>query len=108
MFGYEFIMDNAVKITEDIALNPFVFLSLVAAVGHIPWKAKLRGAGIGIVILAAANALTVTLAFVSNYRQSEAWWTGTEFLSLTNQLLRADPALARAPADPVGVSVFQR
>lgn len=83
-FGYEFIMDNAVKITEDIALNPFVFLSLVAAVGHIPWRAKLRGAGIGIVILAAANALTVTLAFVSNYRQSEAWWTGTEFLSLTN------------------------
>ena len=83
-FGYKFVMDNAVKITEDIALNPFVFLSLVAAVGHIPWKAKLRGAGAGIAILAVANALTVTLAFVSNYRQSEAWWTGTEFLSLTN------------------------
>jgi hypothetical protein len=83
-FGYEFIMDNAVKITEDIALNPFVFLSLVAAVGHIPWKAKLRGAGAGIGILAVANAATVTLAFVSNYRQSEAWWTGTELLNLTN------------------------
>jgi hypothetical protein len=84
VFGYKFVMDNAVKITEDIALNPFVFLSLVAAVGHVPWKAKLRGAGIGIAILAVANALTVTLAFVSNYRQSEAWWTGTELLSLTN------------------------
>jgi hypothetical protein len=53
-------------------------------VGHIPWKAKLRGAGAGIAILAVANAVTVTLAFVSNYRQSEAWWTGTEFLNLTN------------------------
>ena len=83
-FGYKFVMDNAVKITEDIALNPFVFLSLVAAVGRISWKAKLRGACLGIAILAVANALTVTLAFVSNYRQSEAWWTGTEFLSLTN------------------------
>ena len=84
LFGYEFVMDNAVKITEDIALNPFVFLSLVAAVAHIPWRAKLRGAAVGIVILAVANALTVTLAFVSNYRESEAWWTGTEFLNLTN------------------------
>jgi hypothetical protein len=83
-FGYRFVMDNAVKITGEIALNPFVFLSLVFAVGHVSWRAKLRGACIGIVILAAANALTVTLAFVSNYRQSEAWWTGTEFLSLTN------------------------
>jgi hypothetical protein len=83
-FGYRFVMATAVKITEDIALNPFVFLSLVAAVGRIPWKAKLRGAGIGIAILAVANAVTVTLAFVSNYRQSEAWWTGTEFLNLTN------------------------
>ena len=83
-FGYKFVMDNAVKITEDIALNPFVFLSLVAAARHIPWRAKLRGAGIGIAILAVANVLTVTLAFVSNYRQSEAWWTGTELLNLTN------------------------
>ncbi len=84
IFGYEFVMENAVRITEDIALNPFVFLSLVVAVGHISWRAKLRGAAIGIAILAVANALTVTLAFVSAYRESEAWWTGTEILSLSN------------------------
>jgi len=86
-FGYEFIMESAVKITEDISLNPFVFISLVLAVGRIPWRRKLRGGAIGLVILALANALTVTFAFVSNYRQSETWWTGTEFLSLTNNFI---------------------
>ena len=84
LFGYEMIMEKAVGITEEIALNPFVFLSLVAAVGRISWRAKLRAALIGLIVLAALNAATITLAFVSNYRQSEAWWTGTEFLNLTN------------------------
>jgi len=84
VFGYPIIMTEAARITEDIALNPFVFLSLVAATLHVSWRVKLRGAGIGLVILALANTLTVTLVFVSNYRNSEAWWTGTELLNLTN------------------------
>jgi len=84
LFGYELIMERAVKITEDISLNPFVFISLVAAVGRVPWRKKIRGGAIGIAVLVLANALTLTFAFVSNYRQSEAWWTGTEFLDLTN------------------------
>jgi hypothetical protein len=82
-FGYEIVMELATKITEDISLNPVVFLSLVIAVGKIPWRAKLRAAIIGVVVLTALNSLTVFLVFVSNYRNSEALWTGSEFLSLT-------------------------
>jgi hypothetical protein len=82
-FGYELVMELANKITEDISLNPVVFLSLVIAVGKIPWRAKLKAAIIGVVVLTALNSLTVFLVFVSNYRNSEALWTGSEFLSLT-------------------------
>ena len=82
-FGYELIMDKANAITEDISLNPVVFLSLVIAVGAIPWRAKLKAAVIGVVILTALNSLTIFLAFVSFYGNSERLWTGTEFLSLT-------------------------
>jgi hypothetical protein len=83
VFGYELVMDKANAITEDISLNPVVFLSLVIAVGAIPWRAKLRAAVIGVAILTALNSLTVFLAFVSFYRNSERLWTGSEFLSLT-------------------------
>jgi len=82
-FGYEIIMDKALAITEEISLNPVVFLSLVIAVGRIAVRAKLKAAAIGFVILTAANALTILLAFVSFYRNSERLWTGSEFLSLT-------------------------
>jgi hypothetical protein len=83
VFGYELVMEMANKITEDISLNPVVFLSLVIAVAKIPWRAKLKAAIIGVVVLTALNSLTVFLVFVSNYRDSEALWTGSEFLSLT-------------------------
>ena len=83
VFGFKMIMETALKITEDISLNPVVFLSLVIAVGKISWLRKLRAALIGVAILTAANSLTVFLAFVSSYRNSERLWTGTEFLSLT-------------------------
>lgn len=82
-FGYEIIMNKAALITEDISLNPVVFLSLVIAVGKIPWRLKLRAAAAGIAVLTAANAITVFLVFLSSYRNSERLWTGTEFLSLT-------------------------
>jgi hypothetical protein len=83
VFGYEMIMEKALRITEDIALNPFVFLSLVIAAGRIHWRTKLRAALIGAAILTAANSLTVFLAFMSEYRNSERMWAETEFLSLT-------------------------
>ncbi len=82
-FGYELIMDKANAITEEISLNPVVFLSLVIAVGTISWRAKLKAAAIGAAILTALNSLTVFLAFASFYGNSERLWTGTEFLSLT-------------------------
>jgi hypothetical protein len=82
-FGYELVMDKANAITEDISLNPVVFISLVIAVGAIPWRAKLRAAIVGTAILTALNSLTVFLAFASFYRNSERLWTGSEFLSLT-------------------------
>jgi len=82
-FGYEIIMDKAIAITEEISLNPVVFLSLVIAVGRISIRTKLKAAAIGVAVLTAANAVGLTLAFVSLYRQSESWWTGSEFLSLT-------------------------
>jgi hypothetical protein len=83
VFGYEIIMSKTRAITEEISLNPVVFLSLVIATGRISWRARLRGAALGVAILTAANSLTVFLAFVSFYRNSERLWTGSEFLSLT-------------------------
>jgi hypothetical protein len=82
-FGYKIIMEKAALITEDISLNPVVFLSLVIAVGKIPWRPKLRAAAVGVAVLTAANAITVFLTFMSYYRNSERLWAGTEFLALT-------------------------
>jgi hypothetical protein len=90
-FGYEIIMDKAIAITEEISLNPVVFLSLVIAVGRIDIRRKLKAAAIGVAVLTAANALTIFLSFVSYYvsldpshrSQGEGLWAGSEFLSLT-------------------------
>lgn len=84
LFGYEMVVSQAMNIAEEISLNPLVFLSLVAAVGRVSWRARLRAAAAGTAILVVLNALTVTFAFVASYRQSEGWWTGTEILNLTN------------------------
>ena len=83
LFGCKMIMEQALRITEDISLNPIVFLSLVIAVGKIPWRSKLRAGALGVGVLTIANALTVFLAFMSEQRNSERLWTGTEFLYLT-------------------------
>lgn len=83
VLGYEIIMDKAIKITEEISLNPVVFLSLVIAIGRIGIRRKLKAAAIGVAVLTAANALSMFLAFVSSYRKSESWWTGSDFLNLT-------------------------
>ncbi|MBD3423776.1 MAG: hypothetical protein GF417_04985 [Candidatus Latescibacteria bacterium] len=83
LFGHRVIISRAMSITEDIALNPVVFLSLVIAVMNIPIWERVRGAILGLVILTAANSITVALVFLSYYRDSEALWTGTEFFNLT-------------------------
>ncbi len=82
-FGYEIRMDLVLKVTEDLSLNPVVFLSLVAALGRVPWRIRARAAVIGAAILTVANAATVVFVFVSYYRESELLWSGSEFVSLT-------------------------
>ncbi len=83
IFGYQMDVARALRIKEDISINPGVFLSLVFAVRFIAWKAKLRAAVIGVVVLTVVNALTLFLTFVSSYRESEVLWAGSEFLGLT-------------------------
>jgi hypothetical protein len=83
IFGYDIIMKKAMSVTEDIALNPVVFLSLVIAIMNIKLKKRFSAAILGFLILSAANILTVSMAFLSFYKKSETLWTGTEFLNLT-------------------------
>jgi len=83
LVGIPLVMEHALRITEEIALNPIVFLSLVIAVGRIAWRPKLRAGAIGVAILTLVNALTVFMAFVSDQRKSETDWEATEFLGLT-------------------------
>ncbi len=83
LFGRTVIFDKAMSVTEEISLNPVVFLSLVIAVMNIKAGRKIKAAVAGVAILTAANILTVSMAFMSYYRGSEALWTGTEFFNLT-------------------------
>lgn len=86
LFGHRIVMDRAMRITEEISLNPVVFLSLVLAVPALAWRRRLGAAAIGLVILTALNSIVVFLAFLSAYRGSERLWTGTEFFMLTMNL----------------------
>ncbi len=83
LFGIELTIDRALAVTEEISLNPVVFLSLVIAVQRIEWLKKLKAAALGMAILTAANIVVVFFLFMSAARQSEGLWTGTEFLNLT-------------------------
>jgi hypothetical protein len=83
LFGYEMVLERALKVTEQISLNPLVYLSLVSAVGGVAFARRLKAALWGIAILTVANIATVFLAFMSFYRNSEQLWSGTEFLNLT-------------------------
>jgi len=83
LLGYELVLEKALKIKEDLSINPGVFLSLVIAVRHIAWRVRIRAAAIGVVILTVVNTLTLFLTFVSYYRGSERLWAGSEFLGLT-------------------------
>lgn len=83
LFGHRLVMDRALAITEEISLNPLIFLSLVIAVSNVSVRIRLRAAVIGVLILTAANSITVFLSFLSFYRGSEQLWSGTEFFNLT-------------------------
>ncbi len=83
LYGIELTIGRALVITEEIALNPVVFLSLVIAVQRIGWQKKLKAAALGMAILTVANIAVVFLLFMSAERHSEGLWTGTEFLNLT-------------------------
>lgn len=83
LFNYQMILERALKVTEEISMNPIVFLSLVAASWRIGLKSRLTAAWIGFLILTAANIATVFLIFLSAARGSELLWSGSEFFSLT-------------------------
>jgi hypothetical protein len=81
--GQKLVIEHALTVTEEISLNPAVYLSLVIAVTGVPWRRRIVPALVGVAILTAANILTVFLVFLSAYTKSEGLWTGTEFLNLT-------------------------
>jgi hypothetical protein len=81
--GNSLVVEDALKVTEEISLNPVVFLSLVIAVSGVPWRAKVRPALTGVLILTAANIITVFFMFLSAFTRNEQLWTGTEFFNLT-------------------------
>jgi hypothetical protein len=83
LFGYEMVLSQALKVTEEISLNPVVYLSLVIALPGVAVKRRIIAAVAGTAILTLLNTATVFLAFMSYYRESEQLWTGTEFLNLT-------------------------
>lgn len=83
LFNIELAIDRALAVTEELSLNPIVYLSLVIAVQRIEWLKKLRAAALGIAILTVANIVVVFFLFMSAELESEGLWTGTEFLNLT-------------------------
>ena len=83
LFDVELVMLRALKVTEEISLNPIVFLSLVLATTRVGTRPKARAGILGIVILTLANAITLFMVFLSASRGSERLWSSTEFFNLT-------------------------
>lgn len=81
--GNSLDVGRAMQVSEEISLNPIVYLSLVIAVKGVTWKERIRPALIGIGVLTVANVITVFLVFLSAVSKSEGLWTGTEFFNLT-------------------------
>jgi len=77
------VVERAMKVTEEISLNPVVFLSLAIATTGVTLRTRIRAMAVGAVILTVANALTIYLLFLSAGTKSELLWTGTEFFNLT-------------------------
>jgi hypothetical protein len=81
--GHSVDVERALQVSEEISLNPIVYISLVIAVAGVAWKEKLKPAWLGVLILTFANIVVVFLMFLSAFTRSEGLWTGTEFLNLT-------------------------
>ena len=81
--GHRVDVQRALLVSEEISLNPIVYISLVIAVAGVAWKERWRPALIGVLILTVANIVVVFLMFLSAFTKSEGLWTGTEFVNLT-------------------------
>ena len=81
--GNSLDVERAMQVSEEISLNPIVYISLIAAVTGVSWRRRTKPALIGVLVLTAANIITVFLMFLSAITRSEQLWTGTEFLNLT-------------------------
>ena len=81
--GIELVMRRALTVTEEISLNPVVFLSLVIATSRVRALRKIRAGVLGVVILTLANSITLFMIFLSASRGSERLWSSTEFFNLT-------------------------
>ncbi len=83
IFDLNLIMKRALTVTEEISLNPVVFVSLVIATSRIRAPRKIGAGIIGLAILTLANSITLFMIFLSDARGSERLWAGTEFFYLT-------------------------
>ena len=83
LFGHSILMEKSNQLSAEVSLNPVIFLSLVIALSGVSVKEKIVPAIMGTAILTIANVITVFLAFMSFYTNSETLWTSTEFLNLT-------------------------
>jgi hypothetical protein len=83
LFDIELVMQRALTVTEEISLNPVVFISLVLATTGVRASRKIRGGILGFVILTLANSITLFMMFLSASRGSERLWSSTEFFNLT-------------------------
>jgi hypothetical protein len=83
LFDLDLNLQRALTVTEEISLNPIVFISLVIATTRIGAARKIRGGLLGFVILTLANSVTLFMIFLSASRGSERLWSSTEFFNLT-------------------------
>lgn len=83
LMHYRMVLHKALSVTEEISLNPVVFISLVIATVGLTYRERLKAILIGFLILTAANALTIFMIFLSYYKRSETLWAQSEFLNLT-------------------------
>jgi len=83
LFDLDLNLQRAFTVTEEISLNPVVFISLVIATTRIGAVRKIRAGLLGFVILTLANSLTLFMIFLSASRGSERLWSSTEFFNLT-------------------------
>ena len=102
--GHSLAIEQALKMSEEISLNPVVYLSLVIAATGVPWRGRIRPALLGVLILSVANVAVVFLVFMAAateaaavaaarglsaeeqgelVRTVERMWAGAEFLNLT-------------------------